>query len=154
MPRALRAIRLRSGHGLAHYAAGVNALLQGKEPAGIAHLDDFIQVEPESHLHYITHAWRGVAYMRSHDFAAARGAFAESLALFPGNFIALLLLTCIEQSEGADAAAAQHLATALALDAGAKPELYHPRIERFFAGSDLLDPMHQSLDHAWVKVTA
>ena len=51
LPRALRAIRLRPGHGLSHYAAGINALLQGKEPDAIAHLDDFLQVEPESHLH-------------------------------------------------------------------------------------------------------
>ena len=153
-PRALRAIRLRSGHGLAHYAAGVNALLQGKEPAGIAHLDDFVQVEPESHLHYITHAWRGVAYMRIRDFGTARGAFAESLALFPGNFIALLLLTCIEQSDGGNAAALQHLAHALELDASASADLYHTRIGRFFAGSDLHDRMHQALDEVWSTVTA
>lgn len=153
LPRALRAIRLRSGHGLAHYAAGVNALLQGNEPSGIAHLDDFVQVEPESHLHYVTHAWRGVAYMRIDDFDAARGAFAESLALFPGNFIALLMLTGIEQSEGAEAAAQKHLTTALELDAGATPELYHTRIRRFFAGSDLQNRMHQALDEVWLNVT-
>ncbi|MBP6362430.1 MAG: winged helix-turn-helix domain-containing protein [Novosphingobium sp.] len=154
LPRARRAIRLRSGHGLAHYAAGINALLLGKEPDGIAHLDDFVQVEPESHLHYVTHAWRGVAYMRARDFSAARGAFAESLALFPGNFIALLMLTCIEQSEGKEAAASQHLATALELDAEATAGLYHTRIDRFFAGSDLLEQMHQVLDAVWLKVTA
>lgn len=153
LPRALRAIRLRPGHGLAHYAAGVNALLQSREPAGIAHLDDFIQVEPESHLHYITHAWRGVAYMRIDDFGAARGAFAESLSLFPGNFIALLMLTCIEQSEGANAAALQHLSTALELDGEATPELYRTRIGRFFAGSDLQDRMQRMLDEVWLKVT-
>ena len=154
LPRALRAIRLRPGHGLAHYAAGVNGLLQGKEPDAIVHLNDFIQVEPESHLHYITHAWRGVAYMRTHDFGAARGAFAESLALFPGNFIALLLLTCIEHAEDAHDAAQQHLATAIELDADATPDLYHTRIRRFFAGSALQDRMHQALDGTWLKVTA
>lgn len=92
--------------------------------------------------------------MRTHDFGAARGAFAESLALFPGNFIALLLLTCIEHAEDAHDAAQQHLATAIGLDADATPDLYHTRIRRFFAGSALQDRMHQALDGTWLKVTA
>ncbi len=154
LPRAQRAIRLRSGHGLAHYAAGVNALLLGKEAAGIAHLDDFVQVEPESHLHYITHAWRGVAYIRCKEFDAARGAFADSFALFPGNFIALLLLTCIDHADGAHDTAVQHLATALELDAEASVELYHTRLGRFFAGSELQGAMAQALDATWPAAMA
>ena len=149
LPRALRAIRLRPGHGLAHYAAGVNALLLGKEPAAIAHFDDFVQVEPESHLHYITYAWRGIAYSRILQFNAARAAFAESLALFPGNFIALLVLTCIDHFEGAHDAAVRHLTTALELDAEASAALYHTRVDRFFAGSDVQGAMTQALVAVW-----
>lgn len=154
LPRALRAIRLRPGHGLAHYAAGVNALLLGREPAAIAHFDDFLQVEPESHLHYITHAWRGIACSRTNQFEAARAAFAESLALFPGNFIALLVLTCIDHFEGAHDAAVRHLTTALELDAEASAALYHTRIDRFFAGSDLHGAMAQALDAVWPAAQA
>lgn len=150
LPRAERAIRLRPGHGLAHYAAGINALLLDGNDAAVGHLDDFLHVEPESHLHYITQAWRGVAHMRMRDFDAARGDFANSFALFPGNFIAQLMLTCIDFSEGSRAAAEQHFATARELEPSATLELYHARIGRFFAGSALLPEMQAALDGLWV----
>ena len=149
LPRARKAIRLRRGHGLAHYAAGVAALLQGLEQQGIGHLDDFLQIEPESHLHYITHAWRGIARSRRGEFAAARGNFAESLSLYPGNFIAKLLLTAIDWREGDGAAAVRHLAEALELEPQADRALLHARLDRFFAGSAERIAMRAALDAAW-----
>ena len=149
LPRALKAIRLRRGHGLAHYAAGVTALLQGLEDQGIGHMDDFLQIEPESHLHYITHAWRGIARTRRCEFSAARANFGESLALYPGNFIAKLLLTTIDWREGASEAAGRHLTEALALEPQADRALLHARLDRFFAGSDERLPTRTALDAAW-----
>ena len=149
LPRAERAIRLRPGHGLAHYAAGVSSLLLDNNEAALAHLDNFLHVEPESHLHYVTQAWRGVAHMRMRDFDAARVDFAGSFALFPGNFIAQLMLTCIDFSEGSRAAAEQHFATARELEPRATKELYRARIGRFFADSALLPEMQAALDALW-----
>ena len=149
LPRALKAIRLRRGHGLAHYAAGVTALLQGLEDQGIGHMDDFLQIEPESHLHYITHAWRGIARTRRREFSAARTNFGESLALYPGNFIAKLVLTTIDWREGAGEAAERHLAEALALEPQADRALLHARLDRFFADSDERLPARAALDAAW-----
>lgn len=150
--RARRAIRLWPEHGHAHYAAGVNALLLGQEADAIAHLDDFAQAEPDSHLHYVAHAWRGVAYMRTRDFSAARTAFAAGLALFPRNVFVLLMLACLEQIEGDKGAASQRLCLALEFDGKGSADLYHTRIARFFAGSGLLDQMHQAFDDLWLTV--
>jgi TolB-like protein len=149
LPRALRAIRLRPGHGMAYYAAGVNALLLGQEGDGIAHLDQFLGVEPESHLHYITHAWRGIARTRLGEFDAARAAFDNSFALYPGNFIALLVLTCIEQREGRTEMAANHLRTARELEPTVSLELSRARIDRFFAGSPAQAETRAALDAVW-----
>lgn len=149
LPRALRAIRLRPGHGMAYYAAGVNALLLGQEGEGIAHLDQFLAVEPESHLHYITHAWRGIARARLGEFDAARAAFDDSFALYPGNFIALLVLTCIEQREGRPETAKAHLRTALELEPTANLALSRARIARFFAGSPALEPSLAAVEAVW-----
>ena len=149
LPRAFKAIRLRRGHGLAHYAAGICALLQGLEEQGIGHLEDFLQIEPESHLHYITHVWRGIARSRLNAFAAARDNFAESLSLYPGNFIARLLLTAIDWREGDGAAAVRHLAEALELEPQADRALLHARLDRFFAGSAERIAMRTALDAAW-----
>ena len=149
MPRALKAIRLRRGHGLAHYAAGIAALLQGFEEQGIGHMDDFLQIEPESHLHYISHVWRGIARTRLHQFSAARTNFTESLALYPSNFIAKLVLTTIDWREGDAAAAERNLAEALELEPQADRALLHTRLDRFFAGSDARLPTRAALDAAW-----
>ena len=153
LPRALRAIRLRPGHGMAHYAAGVNALLMGKEHQAIGHLDDFLEVEPESHLHYITHAWRGIARARRDEFDAARAAFDESFALYPGNFIALLVLTCIEQRQGRTEAAARHMRAARELEPSVNLALSRARIARFFAGSPSLEPTLAAIDAVWPLVS-
>ena len=149
LPRALKAIRLRRGHGLAHYAAGVAALLQGLELQSIGHMEDFLQIEPESHLHYISHVWRGIARTRLHQFSAARTNFAESLTLYPGNFIAKLLLTTIDWREGAGAAAVCHLVEALELEPQVDRALLHARLDRFFAGSEERLATRAALDAAW-----
>lgn len=149
LPRALRAIRLRPGHGLAHYAAGVARLLLGEERAGIEHLDDFLVVEPESHLHYITHAWRGIAMTRLGDFDGARAAFDENFALYPGNFIARLILTGIDYCEQRHDAARANLAEAVRLEPGISLDLHLARIDRFFAGSDRLPAMREALEALW-----
>jgi len=81
LPRAIKAIRLRPGHGQAYYAAGVNCLLLGNEREAIGHLGEYLRVEPESHLHYITHAWRGIANARLGEYDAARAAFGASFRL-------------------------------------------------------------------------
>ena len=154
LPRALKAIRLRRGHGLAHYAAGVAALLQGLEQQGIGHMEDFLQIEPDSHLHYITHVWRGIASARLREFTTARANFAESLTLYPGNFIAKLLLTMIEWREGAGDAAVRHLAEALELEPQADRSLLHARLDRFFAGSADHGTMKAALDAAWDRLDA
>lgn len=153
LPRALRAIRLRPGHGLAHYAAGVNRLLLSDEEAALVHLDDFLRVEPESHLHYITHAWRGISHARGGNFDAARAAFDEAFSLYPGQFIALLVLTCIEHSEGRSDVAAEHLSTARELEPSATKALLKARIGRFFAGSPELEAMLAALDQLWPQIT-
>ena len=153
LPRALRAIQLRSGHGLAHYAAAVCRLLSGEEAVGIAHCDDFLVVEPESHLHYITHAWRGIANARCGENAAARAAFAESLALFPGNFIALLVLTGIAHGEGKADEARDRLALARKLEPEVTLALSEARISRFFNGSPRLDAMLEALREIWDDTT-
>ena len=149
LPRALKAIRLRRGHGLAHYAAGISALLQGLEEQGIGHMEDFLQIEPESHLHYITHVWRGIAHARLHRFGDARVNFGESLARYPGNFIAKLLLTTIEWREGLFDAAVSHLAQALEHEPQSDRALLHARLDRFFAGSDERMVLRAALDAAW-----
>jgi TolB-like protein/Tfp pilus assembly protein PilF len=153
LPRAQRAIRLRPGHGLAHYAAGVNSLLLGEEHAALGHLDDFLKVEPESHLHYITHAWRGISHARREDSDAARAAFDDAFNLYPGQFIALLVLTCIEQSEGRTSIAARHLATARELEPTATLALLQARIGRFFARSPLREKMQRALETLWPMIT-
>lgn len=149
LPRALVAIRLRRGHGLGHYAAGIARLLVGGEAEGVRHLDDFLRVEPDSHLHYVTHAWRGVAHARMLDFAAARRDFAASLALFPDNFIAKLILTGIDHREGARKSAGQHLSAALALDPHSPRAVWEARLARFFAGSPLRGEMLGALETLW-----
>jgi tetratricopeptide (TPR) repeat protein len=149
LPRARKAIRLRRGHGLAHYAAGICALLQGLAEQGIGHMEDFLQIEPESHLYYITHVSRGIARARRREFCAARGNFAESLTLYPGNFIAKLLLTAIDWREGAGAAAVGHLAETLELEPQAGRALLHAQLDRFFAGSDERLARRAALDAAW-----
>lgn len=152
LPRALRAIRLRPGHGLAHYAAGISSLLAQDEASAVEHLDHFLQVEPESHLHYITHAWRGIAHMRLREFDMARADFANSLELIPGNFIALLMLTGIDQREGKLETAHSRLAAAREFEPDATLELYQARIGRFFAGSPLLNDMLAALGELWPGV--
>ena len=152
LPRALKAIRMRRGHGLAHYAAGICALLQGLEEQGTGHLEDFLQIEPESHLHYITHVWRGLARVRCREFDAARANFGESLTLYPGNFIAKLLLTTIDWREGQGAGAVQHLAEALALEPQSDRALLHARVDRFFAGSADQAATRAALDAAWDRL--
>ena len=149
LPRALKAIRLRRGHGLAHYAAGICALLQGLEEQAIGHMEDFLEIEPESHLHYITHVWRGLARARRREFGAARANFGESLTLYPGNFIAKLLLTTIDWREGLDTAAVQHLTEALALEPQANRAMLRVRLDRFFAGSVDRLATRAALDAAW-----
>ena len=149
LPRALKAIRLRRGHGLGHYAAGVAALLQGMERQGIGHMEDFLLIEPESHLHYIAHVWRGIARARLGERDAARTNFGESLTLYPGNFIARLLLTVLEWREDERSGAVRHLAEALALEPQAGRALLHARLDRFFAGSDERPAMRAALDAAW-----
>lgn len=153
LPRALRAIRLRPGHGLAYYAAGVNRLLLGEELAALDHFGEFLRVEPESHLHYITHAWRGIALARLRDFGAAREAFDCAFQLYPGQFIALLVLTCIEQNDGRSDVAARHLKAALDLEPTANLAISKARIGRFFAGSSQLEAMCLALEQMWPKVT-
>ena len=149
LPRALKAIRLRRGHGLAHYAAGISALLQGLEEQGIGHMEDFLAIEPESHLHYITHVWRGLARMRLGRFDEARINFQESLALYPGNFIARLLLTTLEWCEGDSEKAMHHLSRALKFEPQNSRALLHTRLDRFLAGSDKRLAMQAALDAAW-----
>jgi len=153
LPRALRAIRLRPGHGMGYYAAGVNALLLGQEQEAIGHLDGFLEVEPESHLHYITHAWRGIARARRDEFDAARAAFDDSFSLYPGNFIALLVLTCIEQRQGRTEAAARHMRAARELEPTVSLTLSQARIARFFAGSPSLEPMLAAIHAVWPLVS-
>jgi tetratricopeptide (TPR) repeat protein len=149
MPRALKAIRQRRGHGLAHYAAGVNALLLGMESDAVLHLENFLVVEPESHLHYITHVWRGISHTRRGRFDEGRACFNESLELFPTNFIAKLMLAAIDGHCGDLDTAVQHLAEALELEEiGALP-LYHARVDRFLAGSDLHQPLRDAVTEAW-----
>ncbi|WP_296679501.1 winged helix-turn-helix domain-containing protein [Novosphingobium sp.] len=154
LPRALRAIRLRPGHGLAHYAAAVCALLSGQEREGIRHCEDFLNAEPESHLHYITHAWRGIANARLRDYPAAKAALADSLGLFPGNFIALLVLTGIAHDQGQHKEAADRLSLARKLEPDVTLALSHARIARFFAGSTQLDVMQAAISAVWVQAEA
>ena len=149
LPRALKAIRLRRGHGLAYYAAGVNSLLLGKEPEALAQLEDFLVVEPESHLHYITHVWRGISHTRRGDFDAGRACFGESLALFPTNFIARLMLAAVDSHTGLADTATRHLAEAVELEPTAGLPLYHARLDRFLAGSDLHQPLRDAVTEAW-----
>lgn len=152
LPRALKAIRLRRGHGLAHYAAGINALLLSREADAIPHLENFLVVEPESHLHYITHVWRGISRTRLGDFEAARACFADSLALFPTNFIAKLMLTAVEGHTGHPEAAIRHLAEAVELEPTAGLPLYHARLDRFLAGSELHQPLRDAVTEAWSEL--
>ncbi|MFM5950717.1 MAG: winged helix-turn-helix domain-containing tetratricopeptide repeat protein [Novosphingobium sp.] len=154
LPRALWAIRLRPGHGLAHYAAAICRLLSGEEAIGIAHCDDFLVVEPESHLHYITHAWRGIANARRGENGAARAAFGESLALFPGNFIALLVLTGIAHGERSFDEARTHLTLARKLEPEVTLALSEARIGRFFKGSPQLDAMLLAVRTVWTETPA
>jgi TolB-like protein len=154
LQRALKAVRLRPGHGLAHYAAGITSLLLSREEEAIGHLDSFLQVEPDSHLHYITHAWRGIAHSRLRRFAAARDDFANSLSLFPGNFIAKLILTVIDHADGNHEIAARHLAEAIELETGATLELYQTRIDRFFGGSPMRGAMRDVLTSLWPEAGA
>ena len=149
LPRALRAIRLRPAHGLGHYAAGICSLMLDLEREAIVHLDNFLVAEPESHLHYITFAWRGISHVRLREFEAARADFAESFALYPGNFIARLMLTCIDHADGREDLALQHITTARELEPGATLSLYHARIARFLMGSPLLQKMQAALDELW-----
>ena len=150
LPRALKSIRLRRGHGLGHYAAGVNALLLGEEPEALAHLDNFLVVEPESHLHYITHVWRGISHTRRGHFVPGRACFGESLALFPTNFIAKLMLAAVDGHAGQPELAAQHLAEARELEPIAGLPLYHARLDRFLAGSDRHQPLREAVTEAWL----
>ena len=149
LPRALKAIRLRRGHGLAHYAAGINALLLSMESDALLHLENFLTVEPESHLHYITHVWRGICHTRRGKFDAGRACFNESLALFPTNFIAKLMLAAVDGHEGRGEAATQHLAEALELEPTAGLPLYHARLDRFLTGSELHQPLVDAVTEAW-----
>ncbi len=152
LPRALKAIRLRRGHGLAHYAAGVNALLLSMESDALLHLDNFLTVEPESHLHYITHVWRGICHTRRGRFDAGSACFNESLALFPANFIAKLMLAAVDGHQGRTEAATQHLAEAFELEPTAGLPLYHARLDRFLAGSDLHQPLVDAVTEAWSEL--
>ena len=152
LSRALKAIRLRRGHGLAYYAAGVNSLLLGKEPEALAHLEDFLVVEPESHLHYITHVWRGISHTRRGHFDAGRACFDESLALFPDNFIAKLMLAAVDGHVGQADTAVRHLAEARELEPIAGLALYHARLDRFLAGSDLHQPLRDAVTEAWAAL--
>ena len=152
LPRALKAIRLRRGHGLGHYAAGVNALLLGQESEAVVHLDNFLVVEPESHLHYITHVWRGISHTRRGDFADGRACFEQSLGLFPTNFIAKLMLAAVAGHSGAVDAAVGHLDDARELEPIAGLPLYHARIDRFLAGSTLHEPLRDAVTEAWFKL--
>lgn len=147
--RAERAIRLRPGHGLAHYAAGIARVLLGHERQGISHLQDFLRAEPESHLHFVTHSWIGIAHMRLAEWDAARDAFARSHLLVPGNFVSHMMLMGIDHREADDKSASQHLRTALQTDAQPSKELYRTRFERFFTGSPLLGEMLGALDALW-----
>lgn len=149
MPRALKAIRQRRGHGLAHYAAGVNALLLGMESDAILHLENFLVVEPESHLHYITHVWRGISHTRRGRFDEGRACFNDSLGLFPTNFIAKLMLAAVDGHCGDLEIATQHLAEALELEEIGGLPLYHARVDRFLAGSDLHQPLRDAVTEAW-----
>jgi tetratricopeptide (TPR) repeat protein len=149
----LRAIRLRPGHGLAHYAAGVNSLLLCQEEQALEHLEEFLRVEPESHLHYITHAWRGISLARKEDDEAARAAFDEAFSLYPGQFIALLVLTCIEKSQGNVETAQHHLRTARSLEPDVTLDLLKARVGRFFAGSPRREAMLEALDRLWPQVS-
>ncbi|MFM5918201.1 MAG: winged helix-turn-helix domain-containing protein [Novosphingobium sp.] len=152
LPRALKAIRLRRGHGLAHYAAGVNALLLSMEADAVLHLENFLSVEPESHLHYITHVWRGISYTRRGRFDEGRACFNESLAQFPTNFIAKLMLAAVDGHAGEADLAARHLSEALDLeDIGSLP-LYHARIDRFLAGSKLHQPLRDAVTDVWTAL--
>ena len=152
LPRALKSIRLRRGHGLGYYAAGVNALLLGQEPEAIVHLENFLVVEPESHLHYITHVWRGISHTRRGQFDAGRACFEESLALFPTNFIAKLMLAAVDGHAGLTGPAVQHLDEARELEPIAGLPLYHARIDRFLAGSKLTEPLRDAVTEAWFKL--
>ncbi len=149
LPRALKAIRLRRGHGLAHYAAGINALLLlSMESDALLHLENFLTVEPESHLHYITHVWRGICHTRRGHFDAGCACFNESLALFPTNFIAKLMLAAVNGHGGRTAAATQHLAEAFELEPTAELPLYHARLDRLLARSDLHRPLADAVTEA------
>ena len=148
LPRALKAIRLRRGHGLAHYAAGINALLLSMESDALLHLENFLTVEPESHLHYITHVWRGICHTRRGHFDAGCACFNESLALFATNFIAKLMLAAVDGHGGQTEAATQHLAEAFELEPTAELPLYHARRDRFLAGSDLHRPLADAVTEA------
>ena len=152
LPRALKAIRLRRGHGLAHYAAGVNALLLSMEGDAILHLDNFLAVEPESHLHYITHVWRGISHTRRGNFDAGRTCFGESLTLFPTNFIAKLMLAAVDGHTGQPEAATRHLAEAIELEPIAGLPLYHARLDRFLAGSELHERLRDAVTEAWTQL--
>jgi len=152
LPRALKAIRLRRGHGLGHYAAGVNALLLSQEPEAIVHLDNFLLVEPESHLHYITHVWRGISHTRRGEFDAGRHCFGESLSLFPTNFIAKLMLAAVDGHVGMAETAARHMAEAIELEPIAGLPLYHARLDRFLAGSEHHQPLRSAVTEVWSEL--
>ena len=115
-------------------------------------MEDFLQIEPESHLHYITHVWRGLARTRLRRFDEARANFHESLALYPGNFIAKLLLTTLEWREGDFDKAVDHLSRALEHEPQGDRALLYARLDRFFASCDERMAMRAALDAAWDRL--
>ena len=76
-----RAIQLSPNHGMAYHAIGYACLRLGHVAEALAHFENFLRVDPHSHLEYATRYQMGRAHLWGGDWQSADAAFARSLAL-------------------------------------------------------------------------
>ncbi len=102
---AERAGQISPSCGLAHYSAGVAAILLDRIDAAEAHFATELRVAPGSHLLFASYTWRGSGQLRAQNWTAALDRYVEGWRLNPlnpslciGQLIALTSLGRVDEA--------------------------------------------------------
>ena len=144
-----RAIQLSPNHAFAHYAKGNSCLLLGRDAEALTHLENFLRLDPYTHLEYSIIYVMSRAHVSLGDWQSADAAIVRSIALNDDVAVCQCLGAVVASKLGQTDQAKARMLKARQIEPAALLADWERRLKLWFSASLLIAEVLAQLRAAW-----
>lgn len=146
---ATRSHDLNPGYGFAQLAAGISGGMIGRNRDALAHLDDFMRIEPQSPYTHYALVWQAVAYLGEENWEEADRVLRESLVVNPLAGYNYFRLSLVTYHLGNEEEAVRFMIKAREYEPTSTREVWEMRLHRSAPASPSMPALKSHLSTVW-----